>query len=205
MTKIKLCGLTRECEIEWANALKPDYIGFVFVNESRRKVSYEKAKRLKALLDPSIQVVGVFAGETPEVIAELSDRGVIDRIQLHGNETDAEVRKIKELTDLPVMQAFCITGKEAVERAEGSKADLLLLDAGAGSGKVFDWNLLKGMKRPFFLAGGLTAENVARAVEKIRPYGVDASSSLETDGRKDQEKMAAFVDAVRRKETEHDE
>lgn len=81
----------------------------------------------------------------------------------------------------------------------------MLLDAGAGSGKVFDWNLLKGMKRPFFLAGGLTAENVARAVEKIRPYGVDASSSLETDGRKDQEKMAAFVDAVRRKETEHDE
>lgn len=200
MTKIKLCGLKRDCEIEWVNELKPDYIGFVFSKKSRRYVNPGEAGKLKAMLHSSIKAVGVFVDAKPEVIAGMAELEVIDAVQLHGSEDEAYLRELKRRIKIPVFQAFRITSAEDVKRAEVSSADMVLLDAGAGCGEVFDWNLLKDMKRPYFLAGGLTPENVSQAIKSLRPYGVDASSSLETEGLKDSIKMAAFVEAVRGKE-----
>lgn len=200
MTKIKLCGLKRACEIEWVNELKPDYIGFVFSKKSRRYVNPGEAGKLKAMLHSSIKAVGVFVDAKPEVIAGMAELEVIDAVQLHGSEDEAYLRELKRRIKIPVFQAFRITSAEDVKRAEESSADMVLLDAGAGCGEVFDWNLLKDMKRPYFLAGGLTPENVSQAIKSLHPYGVDASSSLETEGLKDSIKMAAFVEAVRGKE-----
>lgn len=200
MTKIKLCGLKRTCEIEWVNELKPDYIGFIFSKKSRRYVNPGEAGKLKAMLHSSIKAVGVFVDAKPEVIAGMAELEVIDAVQLHGSEDEAYLRELKRRIKIPVFQAFRITSAEDVKRAEESSADMVLLDAGAGCGEVFDWSLLKDMKRPYFLAGGLTPENVSQAIKRLHPYGVDASSSLESEGLKDSIKMAAFVEAVRGKE-----
>lgn len=200
MTKIKLCGLKRACEIEWVNELKPDYIGFVFSKKSRRYVNPGEAGKLKAMLHSSIKAVGVFVDAKPEVIVGMAELEVIDAVQLHGNEDEAYLRELKKLIKIPVFQAFRITSAEDVKRAEESSADMVLLDAGAGCGEVFDWSLLKDMKRPYFLAGGLTPENVSDAIDRLQPYGVDASSSLERSGVKEKEKMTAFLEAVRGKE-----
>lgn len=196
MTKIKLCGLKRACDMEWANELKPDYIGFVFARQSRRYVTKEKAEKLKGMLRKSIRAVGVFVDEEPEVIAELVEHGIIDVVQLHGNEDESYLRQLRGMTKVPIMQAFRVKTKEDIRRAEESIADFILLDAGAGCGETFDWSLLQNIERPYFLAGGLTPENVTDAIERLQPYGVDASSSLERAGVKDKEKMSAFVDAL---------
>lgn len=198
MTKIKLCGLRRICDIECANALQPDAVGFVFARQSKRYIAPEEAKRLKALLRPSIRAVGVFVDNDSDAIVELAKQSVIDAVQLHGNEDEACLGAIKRKIDIPVYQAFRICSAEDVKRAEKSSADMVLLDAGAGCGEVFDWDLLKHMTRPYFLAGGLTPENVSEAIQKLHPCGVDASSALETGGWKDEKKMAAFVEAVRK-------
>ena len=197
MTKIKLCGLTRLCDIETANSLKPDYIGFVFAKKSRRFVPPEQAEELKRQLSPEIRAVGVFVDEDPETVAGLLNRGIIDLAQLHGSEDEAYVKRLRSMTGRPLLQAFRIKGEEDLLRAEGSNADGILLDAGAGDGTVFDWQLLRGWKRPYFLAGGLEPGNVREAVRMLHPWGVDVSSGIETDGRKDPEKMEAFVTAVR--------
>ena len=197
MTRIKLCGLTRPCDIEAANRLKPDYIGFVFAKKSRRCVSPEQAEALKKQLSPEIRAVGVFVNEDPETVAGLLNRGIIDLAQLHGREDEAYLTRLRELTDRPLLQAFRVAGEEDLHRAESSSADGILLDAGAGDGAVFDWKLLKGWSRPYFLAGGLEPGNVREAIRILQPWGVDVSSGIETDGKKDPEKMAAFVTAVR--------
>jgi len=197
MTKIKLCGLSRACDIEEANLLRPDYIGFVFAKKSSRCVAPEKACELKKLLRPEIRAVGVFVNETPESVAELLNSGVIDLAQLHGREDAEYIRRLRDLTDGPLIQAFKIRSKEDLSRAAASTADEILLDAGAGTGTVFDWSLLRNMERRYFLAGGLNPENVQEAIRDLHPYGVDVSSGIETDARKDRTKMAAFVAAVR--------
>ena len=197
MTRIKLCGLTRPCDIEAANRLKPDYIGFVFAKKSRRYISPEQAEVLKKQLSPEIRAVGVFVNEDPETVAGLLNRGIIDLAQLHGSEDEAYLTRLRELTDRPLLQAFRVAGEEDLHRAESSSADGILLDAGAGDGAVFDWKLLKGWSRPYFLAGGLEPGNVREAIRTLQPWGVDVSSGIETDGKKDPEKMAAFVTAVR--------
>lgn len=198
MTKIKLCGLTCLQDVETANELEPDYVGFVFAPKSRRYVSPETAAELKRALKPSIQAVGVFVREEPERIASLLEAGMIDLAQLHGGESGEDVRRLKALTDRPVIQAFRIESREDVLAAEESPADLVLLDAGAGgTGTCFDWGLIRDMKRPYFLAGGLDEDNVAEAIKRLSPYGVDVSSGIETDGRKDREKMQRFTAAAR--------
>lgn len=200
--KIKLCGLTRPCDIEAVNELQPDYIGFVFAKKSRRYVSPEKAKELKAMLAPGIQAVGVFVNEEPEQIAALLEAGTIDVAQLHGQEGEREIRRLRELTDHPLIQAFRIDTEQDVERANASTADYVLLDSGAGgTGTVFDWDLLQAIRRPYFLAGGLDTENLGTVKAKLNPYGVDVSSGIETDGYKDKEKMTAFVAAARKEDT----
>ena len=197
MTKIKLCGLSRACDIEEANRLQPDYIGFVFAKKSRRCVTAEQAGELKKQLRPEIRAVGVFVNEAPEAVAALLNSGVIDLAQLHGSEDAEYIRRLRDLTDSPLIQAFRICSKEDLSRAEASAADEILLDAGAGTGTVFDWSLLRNMERRYFLAGGLNPENVREAIRDLHPYGVDVSSGIETDALKDRTKMAAFVAAVR--------
>ena len=208
MTQIKLCGLSRPQDIATANALRPDYIGFVFAKASRRYVAPETAAKLRALLDPGIRAVGVFVNETPEQVAALLSEGVIDIAQLHGAEDEAYIRRLRQLTDKPVIKAFRLgTADGAAEQARkvlseamASTADMVLLDSGAGTGMVLNWEFLKGFPREYFLAGGLTPENVDEAVSMLRPAAVDVSSGIETDGVKDAAKMQRFVAAVREAE-----
>ena len=196
-TLIKLCGLSRPEDIETANALLPDYVGFVFYPKSKRNVSYRKAAELKKLLDPRIKAVGVFVDECPEVIATLINKGTIDVAQLHGSEDNAYIEKLRKLTDLTVFQAFRVKSPEDIQKAEQSTADMILLDAGMGTGTAFDWSLIGSIRRPYLLAGGLDAGNVTQAIKTLRPCGVDVSSGIETGGVKDREKAVAFVAAVR--------
>ncbi len=197
-TKIKLCGLSRPVDIETANRLQPDFIGFIFAPKSRRYVAPERAAELKAMLAPSIQAVGVFVREEPETVAELLRRGVIDVAQLHGGESEEYVARLRALTDKPIIKAFRIDGPEDIQAAQASGADYVLLDNGAGgTGTVFDWGLVQTIDRPYFLAGGLDGENVRSAVETLRPYAVDVSSGIETEGLKDPAKMERFVAQVR--------
>ena len=168
--KMKICGLSRKEDISYANALKPDFIGFVFAKKSRRYVDPKKAAQLRRLLDPGIIPVGVFVNEDPKQVADL----------------------------LKQIQAFQIDGAEDVKRAEKSAADYILLDHGAGgTGETFDWSLLGHISRPYFLAGGLNPGNVKNALEMTKPYALDVSSGVETDKVKDFEKMKAFAAAVR--------
>lgn len=196
--KIKLCGLTRPSDIETANLLHPDYVGFVFAKKSRRYVSPERVKTLKELLHPDILAVGVFVDEEPEAVATWLSSRIIDVAQLHGGEDEAYVRRLQELTDQPIIKAFSVKETRDIEKANDSTADFVLLDAGeGGTGTAFDRELLAGMSRPYFLAGGLDADTVGEVVRRWRPYAVDVSSGIETDGVKDAEKMQAFVKHVR--------
>ena len=197
MTKIKLCGLSRTEDIEAVNQLLPDFMGFVFYEKSVRNVSLDRAKELKALLDSRIKAVGVFVDEDPEFIKKLTSGNVIDIIQLHGSEDETYVENIKAATGRPVIQAFKVKEPCDVEKANNSKADYILLDSGMGTGKPFNWELLQGIKRDYFLAGGLFPENVKEAIETVKPYAVDVSSGIETDKKKDVDKMRRFVDNVR--------
>ena len=200
MTKIKLCGLSRLCDIEAVNELRPEYVGFVFVNTSKRYISQEKAKELKKRLAPEIKTVGVFADKHPEQMAEISRKGIVDMVQLHGGEDEAYIRRLKALMAQPVIRAFCIRTAKDADKAEKCPADYILLDSGAGSGTTFDWKLVQNVERPYFLAGGLHIGNIKKAVEQLNPYGVDVSSGVETDGWKDKRKMQALIAAVRKKE-----
>lgn len=197
MTKIKLCGLRRACDMEYVNELMPEYVGFVFARGSKRYVSPEEAAVLRILLREEIVPVGVFVDECLEVVADLVNHHVIDAVQLHGREDEDYIRELRRLTDCTIIQAFRIVSGRDVEAVNLSSADYVLLDSGGGSGETFNWTLVKEIKRPYFLAGGLTPANVGGAIAELHPYGVDASSSLETDGYKDREKLTAFVQAVR--------
>lgn len=198
MTRIKLCGLSRVCDIEMANHLSPEYIGFVFASKSKRYISPEKAEGLKRLLKPGIKAAGVFVNENPEKIAHLLNIGLIDIAQLHGSENEAYITHLRRMTDKPVIKAFCIQSADDIMAAEHCAADLVLLDSGAGTGMVFNWNLIQNITRPYFLAGGLSPGNVENAVTVLHPFAVDVSSGIESGGVKDQAKMAAFVAAVRK-------
>ncbi len=197
-TRIKFCGMRSSEDIETANNIGCDYVGFVFAKKSKRFVPEETAAELKKALNPEIKAVGVFVDEEPQTVARLLNTGVIDIAQLHGREEEDYIRELRNLTEnKPVIKAFRIASKEDVRAANESTADLVLADAGAGEGKTFDWSLLSEMKRPYLLAGGLGPENVEEAIQEIRPYGVDVSSGIETDGIKDPEKMRKFAEIVR--------
>lgn len=200
MTRIKLCGLSRPADIKIVNSLCPEYIGFVFYEKSRRYVTSEKAVELKNLLSDRIKAVGVFVDEPLEKVVDLFDKGIIDIAQLHGNEDDEYIKRLRELSKRPVIKAFRIKSKEDIKKAEGSLADFILLDSGQGSGEAFDWELLRDIKRDYFLAGGLDPYNVKDALRILHPYAVDVSSGIEKDHIKDERLMAAFVSAVRKEE-----
>lgn len=200
MTRIKLCGLTRAEDIEAVNRLKPEYIGFVFAEKSKRYVSPEKAAELKKLLNPEIKAVGVFVDEDIDNVSELLKNRIIDIAQLHGNEDNSYIEKLKKLINTPVIKAFQIKSGDNIAEARNSAADYVLLDSGKGSGQRFNWELIKSINRPYFLAGGLDTENISIAVKSLRPFAVDVSSGIETDGKKDLDKMTAFVNAVRKED-----
>lgn len=200
MTKIKLCGMKNFTDIEYANSLDPDYIGFIFAPESKRYITADSAKKLKEQLKKSIKAVGVFVNDDIENIEYLVKEQVIDVVQLHGSEDNSYISLLRQKVDCPVIQAFHIENEKDILKAQNSSADFVMTDSGGGTGKVFDHSLLKNINREFFLAGGLDSTNVQEIIEKYRPYGVDASSLLETDGAKDKNKMASFVNAVKRKD-----
>ena len=200
MTKIKLCGLRRMCEIEWANQLRPDYVGFVLSPGYRRTISPEQAAELKAALSPGIRAVGVFVDAPVETVTRFLRSGSIDATQLHGSEDDEYIARLQRAAGRPIIRAFRVRAAADAEAARHCRADLVLLDSGAGTGAAFDWSLAAGVKRDYLLAGGLACENVATAVRALHPWGVDVSSGIETDGLKDREKMAAFVAAVRKED-----
>lgn len=197
-TKMKFCGLTRPEDVETVNELKPDYIGFVFFSRSKRYISPEQARQLKSKLCPEIKVVGVFVNEEPEAIAGLLENRTIDMAQLHGKEDEAYIKKLRSLTNRPILQAFRVDTEADIRWAEQSTADYILLDSGAGgTGTTFDWNLLKHVSRPYFLAGGLGVHNIKNAVETLHPFGVDVSSGIEENGVKDPVKMQKFAELVK--------
>ena len=198
MTKIKICGLRREQDIRYANELMPDYIGFVFLKGKMRYVTFEEAAHLRSLLDPAIPAVGVFVNEPAENVIRLLQAGTIQIAQLHGQEDEAYAEELRRAGDHCSIRAFAVRSSEDIHRAFAFPADYPLLDNGKGTGETFDWSLFQEQEKPFFLAGGLSPENVKEAIECFHPYAVDVSSGVETDGFKDYEKMKAFMDAVRR-------
>lgn len=194
--KIKICGLFRDEDIDYANQVRSDYVGFVFA-PSRRQISKEQAEKFKQQLLPSIQTVGVFVNApVEEVIAYLMD-GIIDIAQLHGDETEEDIRYIKAVTKSQVIKAVKVHCSQEVEAWLDSEADYLLFDSGAGSGKIFDWQLLGDVNRDFFLAGGLQPDNLDEAMKRVPAFAMDLSSGVETDGVKDLAKMQAAVQIVR--------
>ena len=197
--KIKLCGLSRPADIDYVNQAKPDYCGFI-VNfpKSRRNVTPEQVRALTARLSGDIIPVGVFVDESVETVAGLLEDGTIAVAQLHGHEDEAYLAALRKLTAKPIWQAFQIRSAADLERAKSSTANLVLLDSGQGSGVTLDWRILADFPRPYVLAGGLTAENIPAAVQQVKPYAVDLSSGVETEGYKDYEKMLAAVAAVKK-------
>ena len=214
MQKIKLCGMMKPCDIEYANRVKPDFVGFIFAN-TRRKISAAQAKQFREALDAEIPAVGVFVNEDISVITSLVQNGCIDMIQLHGEEDADYIRRLREVCDVPVIKAVKVQTVEQIRQAAALPVDYLLLDTYrkgvlGGTGEAFDWELLREAKaaagdtaegelfgKPYFLAGGLHAGNLREAAA-LGSYGLDVSSGIETDGSKDFTKMVKVMELVRK-------
>lgn len=198
MVKIKICGLRRLEDIEIVNKYKPDYIGFVFA-DSKRKVTHELASELKGKLDSEIISVGVFVDADIDEIMKLYSENIIDIAQLHGNESEDYIKKLKENTNykLKVINAIEMNDEMDLLEYDNSIADFLLLDSGKGSGKTFNWRLIRtDLKKDFFLAGGINSKNIGDAINEFSPYAIDLSSSLETDGFKDEIKIREIMEVI---------
>ena len=201
MSKIKICGLKREEDILYANELMPDYIGFVFAGE-KRKITFEQAEVLKNKLNKRITAIGVFVNEDIDNVANLANKNIIDIIQLHGDEDNDYIDKLRSKTDKKIIKAVRIRNKEDIINSKEINSDYLLFDSFTdkmygGSGVKFDHSLLPENKRDFFLAGGINEDDVKKIVETINPYCIDVSSSVETDGFKDYEKMKKIIKKVK--------
>ena len=192
MTKVKICGLSTVEAVETAFLAGADYIGFVFA-ESKRQVSLEQAHELAKLVTGKTKIVGVFVSPSLEDLEQAIAQVPLDIVQIHGMFDETLIPKIS----VPVIRAIQLSDQEAKVT---SPADFLLFDAPvAGSGRTFDWDLLKDQKiqQDFFIAGGLTVDNVRQARETFQPYALDVSSGVETDGRKDIEKIKAFIEGAK--------
>lgn len=196
MSRIKMCGIRRKADIDYINTLLPEFIGYVFAEKSKRYITPEMACGLTEILSPEVVPVGVFVNSPVEDVIEIVKSGAVKYVQLHGNEDDSYISEL-HAENITVIKAFIVKSSAEIELAEKSTADFVLLDAGMGDGRTFNHALLKDMKRPYFLAGGLSPENIAGAL-KLKPYAVDVSSGIETDGFKDFNKMQDFINAVRK-------
>ena len=208
--KIKMCGISKVETIPAIIDAKPDYMGLVFA-PSKRQVTVEQAKTLVEELhkqyavrynSETIKTVGVFVNETVENLLKIAEEVKLDVIQLHGDEDESFIQILKEQSNVEVWKAVQVRSAADAEKWIDSSADMLLFDAyhkdeRGGTGEVFDWSSLDEFERPFMLAGGIDSTNVARAIRTVRPYGIDISSGIETNGVKDDEKMKAFTNIVR--------
>lgn len=200
MSGIKICGLFRECDIDYVNEASPDYIGFIInFPKSHRSISAERASELRKRLLPQIRSVGVFVDQPEETVLAAAEITGLDVIQLHGHEDDRYIKSLRDETGLPVWKAFKVRSAADLYAAQASAADEILLDNGYGTGAAFDWSLLAGFARPFILAGGLAPDMIKEAVRLLAPKLVDISSGVETEKVKDKEKILAAVRAVREK------
>lgn len=215
MVKLKICGLRRKEDINIVNKYGPDYIGFVFA-DSPRKVSYEEAKVLSDILSEDIVPVGVFVNEHMKLIVDLFRDGIIKIAQLHGDEDEKYIRNLKDKSieqtgiEIPVINAIEIKDisnedigadyDDELLKWRDSASDYFILDSGKGSGKTFDWNLIdknsEFFRNSIFLAGGLNSENLTSAIEEFNPFAVDLSSSVETDGFKDEKKIKEIIEIM---------
>lgn len=215
MVKLKICGLRRKEDINIVNKYGPDYIGFVFA-DSPRKVSYEEAKVLSDILSEDIVPVGVFVNEHMKLIVDLFKDGIIKIAQLHGDEDEKYIRNLKDKSieqtgiEIPVINAIEIKDisnedsgtdyNDELLKWRDSASDYFILDSGKGSGKTFDWNLIdknsEFFRNSIFLAGGLNSENLTSAIEEFNPFAIDLSSSVETDGFKDEEKIKEIIEIM---------
>ena len=224
--KVKMCGISKVETIPAIVDVKPDYMGLVFA-PSKRQVTVEQAKTLVEELykqnvvgnnseaeqtesvtsldtasSETIKTVGVFVNETVENLLKIAEEVKLDVIQLHGDEDESFIQILKEQSNVEVWKAVQVRSAADAEKWIDSSADMLLFDAyhkdeRGGTGEVFDWSSLDEFERPFMLAGGIDSTNVARAIRTVRPYGIDISSGIETEGVKDDEKMKAFTNIVR--------
>lgn len=198
MVKVKICGLMRPEDIDAVNEYRPDLAGFILARGRRRSLTDQQMRELVRALRPEIQSVAVFLDQDPAWIAELAAQDLMDVIQLHGQESNEEIRFLRENTDKKIIKAFRIEKADDIRTVQESEADLVLLDSGVGgTGEVFDWSLPEQMHRPYILAGGLKPENVRTALGQMHPYAVDVSSGVETGHCKDPEKIRQFIHAVR--------
>lgn len=196
MVKVKICGLRRMEDIEYVNRILPDYVGFVFAS-SKRRVDVNYAKQLIKGLDKNIKTVGVFVNEAVDVVKRSAETLNLDVLQFHGQETPEYIENFKGFT---VWKGVGINGTKDLYRLNSYDVDALLLDNGpGGTGKSFNWDILSGLKleKPIILAGGLNPSNVMMALNKVKPYAVDVSSGVETDGFKDFSKIKEFIGKVR--------
>lgn len=214
MLKIKFCGLFREYDIDYANALKPDFVGFIFVEHSKRFVDFATAQALKSRLDSRIKAVGVFVDSPVERVFEALGEGIIDAVQLHGNENSAYISALREMSakyltqNLPIIKAIKVHNAHSLLESQNLNANFILLDSpNAGSGKAFDWNALaqrlvksqdfaREFQTRFFLAGGINVENIQSAIA-LKPFCIDISSGIESNGVKDFAKMQTIINAIR--------
>lgn len=215
--KVKMCGISKVETIPAVVEAKPDYMGLVFA-PSKRQVTVDQAKTLVEELhrgyapkygsdtehdkNDTIKTVGVFVNETVDNLITIANEANLDAVQLHGDEDEAFIQSLKERTNVEVWKAIQIRSAADVEEWIDSSADMLLFDAyhkdeRGGTGEVFDWSSLDAFERPFMLAGGIDSTNVARAIRTVRPYGIDISSGIETNGVKDDEKITAFTKIVK--------
>ena len=196
-TELKICGLSRIEDIIAVNRHGADFAGFVFFEKSKRYVDPYKANELISLLRADIKPVGVFMDEPLDNVVRIARITGVELVQLHGHESEEYVEYVKRTLDRPVIKAYKASEEGALEKAAQSSADYVMIDSGAGSGKKFDWSILKDFKRDYFLAGGLDPESVGEAIRMLEPFAVDVSSGVETDGIKDEKKIAEFIKAVR--------
>ena len=204
MVKVKICGIKNLQDVQAVNRHKPDFAGFVFYPLSKRYVSLIVARRLKATLNRHIKTVGVFVNAPVEEIAAVAELGIIDLVQLHGDEGNAYIAELKKICKLPIIKAVRVQDENDIKRADYYNCDYLLFDtysqsAYGGTGRQFNTQLLKGVKihKPYFIAGGLNAENVRRALKGLKPFAADVSGGVETDGGKDAAKIKAFIKQVK--------
>lgn len=189
-TYIKTCGMTRLEDIAAVNEAHPDMCGFIIdFPKSKRSISAEQQIELASRLDPTICSVGVFVDAPISKIAKLAQIGSIQAVQLHGNEDETYLAHLRKQCTLPIIKAFQIRNANDLAKAKASSADMVLLDSGQGSGKSFDWALLKTFNRPYLLAGGLSLQTIPEALNNLNPWGIDLSSGLETNGLKDRQKI----------------
>lgn len=210
MTVVKICGIRRKDDILYVNKYKPSYIGFVFA-QSKRRVSKEEARDLASLLSPHIKTVGVFVNEDLNKVLNIALFSGLDCLQLHGEESPSYVEELNGLLseslenkrEVEIWKAFRVKDQDFIKELKNYKANSFLLDAFVegsygGAGKTFDWELALEAKKygKIFIAGGININNVKDAIEKVRPFGIDVSSGVETEGVKDSNKIKDFIKAV---------